>query len=95
MEEELKNERDRIIEFVIMEVRDCVRIFELSQEDIFPRRPVPDGGNPRSKRRKAKYFDPVSGATWSGVGREPKWIRGLDRRGFLINGFDDNSDGSP
>ncbi|WP_411829055.1 H-NS family nucleoid-associated regulatory protein [Paraburkholderia kururiensis] len=32
----------------------------------------------------AKYRDPVSGATWSGRGRAPRWIAGRDRDAFEI-----------
>ena len=34
--------------------------------------------------RPAKYRDPASGATWTGRGKPPGWIRGKDREGFLI-----------
>ncbi|WP_442878651.1 H-NS family nucleoid-associated regulatory protein [Burkholderia sp. 1B3(2022)] len=43
-----------------------------------------DGGTPGRKRR-AKYFNPETGQTWSGVGREPAWIRGQDRSRFAID----------
>ncbi|MEW6343071.1 MAG: H-NS histone family protein [Pseudomonadota bacterium] len=36
----------------------------------------------RSGRYVPKYRDPVSGATWSGKGREPAWIAGKDRAAF-------------
>jgi DNA-binding protein H-NS len=36
------------------------------------------------KKAERKYRDPASGQTWSGRGREPAWIKGLDRRAFLI-----------
>ena len=32
----------------------------------------------------AKFRDTVSGATWSGRGKPPKWIAGKDRAGYLI-----------
>lgn len=32
----------------------------------------------------AKFQDPKSGATWSGRGREPLWIKGKKRERFLI-----------
>jgi DNA-binding protein H-NS len=32
----------------------------------------------------AKYRDPATGATWTGRGKEPAWIRGLDKKAFLI-----------
>lgn len=31
-----------------------------------------------------KYRDSNSGATWSGRGKEPKWLRGKNRNQFLI-----------
>ena len=31
-----------------------------------------------------KYRDPVSGNTWSGRGKPPRWIAGQDRDQFLI-----------
>ena len=32
----------------------------------------------------AKYRDPATGATWSGRGRAPQWLRGADRSRFEI-----------
>ena len=32
----------------------------------------------------AKYRDPATGATWTGRGKEPVWIRGQARDAFLI-----------
>ena len=32
-----------------------------------------------------KYRDPVSGNTWTGRGKAPKWIEGQDRTPFLID----------
>lgn len=44
---------------------------------------------PARKSLPAKYRDPVSGATWSGRGRTPRWIadaeaQGRSRDDFLI-----------
>jgi DNA-binding protein H-NS len=33
----------------------------------------------------AKYRDPATGATWTGRGKEPTWIRGQARDAFLIH----------
>lgn len=33
---------------------------------------------------KPRYRDPVSGATWSGMGRIPEWIKDKNRDDFLI-----------
>jgi DNA-binding protein H-NS len=32
----------------------------------------------------AKYRDPLSGATWSGRGKTPKWINGADKSQYAI-----------
>lgn len=32
----------------------------------------------------AQYRDPASGATWSGRGTEPAWIKGRDREAFRV-----------
>ena len=31
-----------------------------------------------------KYRDPVTGATWSGRGRPPRWLEGHDRSKFAV-----------
>ena len=31
------------------------------------------------------YRDPQTGATWSGRGRQPRWLEGLDQDEFLID----------
>ncbi|RQZ24329.1 H-NS histone family protein [Burkholderia sp. Bp9090] len=79
LEEELLQERRRIVHFVIVEIRECIESFELTPEDIFP------NFGKISRKRKAKYFDPKTGRTWCGVGREPLWLRGRDWGEFLID----------
>lgn len=37
-----------------------------------------------SNKVAPKYIDPVSGNTWTGRGKAPKWIDGKDRALFLI-----------
>lgn len=39
---------------------------------------------PKKKFGKPKYWNPNTGQTWSGRGREPKWIIGKDRAEFLL-----------
>jgi DNA-binding protein H-NS len=36
-----------------------------------------------------KYQDPVTGATWSGRGRAPSWIRNRSYNDFLVKPSDD------
>src|SRR5580698_8543922 len=32
-----------------------------------------------------KYRDPITGATWSGRGKPPRWIAGKDRDSFALS----------
>ncbi|KVX65628.1 hypothetical protein WL07_28260 [Burkholderia cepacia] len=89
MEEELRLERERIIKAVIQEIKECIGVFGIAPEDIFPghglRKETQD--LPRESKRVAKYFNPATGAIWTGVGREPKWIKGRDRAEFALPEF--------
>jgi len=39
---------------------------------------------PHAGTGQAKYRDPDTGKTWSGLGTVPRWIKGKDRIAFLI-----------
>ena len=67
---------------VLAEVRELVKEFGFTADDLFGEKPV----KTRKKRGKLpqKYRDPVSGLTWSGMGLEPYWIRGRNREEFLV-----------
>lgn len=65
----------------------------MTREDVFPlrtlaaaiaaRHPI-DRRTLRKGRQPAKYRDAATGATWSGLGKAPRWIAGLDHARFLI-----------
>ncbi|CAG2322154.1 MULTISPECIES: H-NS family nucleoid-associated regulatory protein [Burkholderia] len=79
LDHELEIEKLKMIDAVISEIRMCVKLFNLTARDVFP----PE--HQRQRKRRAKYYDPVSGCTWSGVGREPHWIKGKNRKEFLLS----------
>lgn len=60
--------------------RTLVLRYGLSFNDVF--------GRTRQKKARIlyrpKYYDPVTGGSWSGLGKEPSWIKGKDRSAFLI-----------
>lgn len=56
----------------------------MDQFDITPDELVVKRGRKKTGPLPPKYRDPDSGATWSGMGREPQWIAGRDRSEFLI-----------
>lgn len=80
----VKIERARLseVQSVIANIRELAAEYRLTSEDVF--------GHAHGKRRgraassaNAKYRDPVTGATWTGRGRPPDWIKDKDRRRFL------------
>jgi DNA-binding protein H-NS len=77
-ERELAEKRE-----VIAQIVKVVKDYHVSVEDL-----VEALGGEKIRRKgvkaKIKYRDPVSGALWSGRGKEPLWIRGKDRTKFLI-----------
>ncbi|MET3632992.1 H-NS histone family protein [Burkholderia cepacia] len=83
-----KAEAARLAEFqaVVEDIRAKVAEYGITEKDIF--------GARRSKSAKhktvpaeAKYRDPKTGATWSGRGRAPAWIKDAKNRNrFLIEG---------
>ena len=66
----------------IAKAKAIIAEYSLTKEDVF--------GASAKRGRKAsgsaapKYKDPISGATWSGRGKAPKWIEGKDRSQYSI-----------
>ncbi len=90
LEARFKEERLAAAEAILDEIRFCVREFGFAPRDIFS----PEVLRSATKRR-ARYYDPVSGATWSGVGRAPEWIRGKERKQFELSEFDYSRESLP
>ncbi|WP_310637533.1 H-NS histone family protein [Delftia acidovorans] len=65
----------------IAKVRELIQQFQLTEEDVFRtgKRKSPAGAG------VAKYRDPSTGATWTGRGKPPNWIKdAVDRTAFEI-----------
>lgn len=75
--------RQAELETVLAEVRARVREYGLTPEQVFGRRRT-NGKAANTAPSTAKYQDPKTGATWSGRGREPSWIKGKKHERFLI-----------
>ncbi len=68
--------------------------------DIYPdfakKKPLPGKGKGKAKASgevKGLYKDPVSGITWSGRGRSPKWVVDIcEKKGLSIEAFKASSD---
>ena len=67
----------------ISKVKALVAQYGLIQQDVFggmKRGPKAAG----STKVTPKFRDPLTGATWAGRGKSPKWIQNKDRAQFAI-----------
>lgn len=83
LEKAIADARQKEISNAVAKVRELVAEFGLKADDIFPARSGKSGSKTKAKVA-AKYRDPVTGSTWTGRGKAPKWIDGKDRQKFLI-----------
>lgn len=63
----------------IAQTRAIIDQYALTEADVFP--------STKAATRTVgapKYRDPASGATWTGRGKQPRWIEGKDRTAFTI-----------
>jgi DNA-binding protein H-NS len=76
-EEVRRKERIHVLE----DIRAKVKEHGVTPEELFGKAP-----RPRAKTGPVapRYRDPKTGATWTGRGREPLWIRGKRRERFEI-----------
>ena len=81
-----KNELDKRIEAVrdteakdaLATIKQLIDTFGFTVQQVFPWKPE------EKKKVEAKYYDPESGASWSGRGKPPKWIEGKDRGQYEV-----------
>ncbi|WP_081066016.1 H-NS family nucleoid-associated regulatory protein [Burkholderia diffusa] len=73
------------LDTVLQEIRARIKEYDLTPEQVFGRGRLGAGkGKSESAPVAPKYRDPKTGATWSGRGREPSWIKGKRRERFTI-----------
>lgn len=82
LEKQIESARQNEIKEAVAKVRELVSRFDLSVADVFPGEKT--RGVKAVSKVAAKYRDPMSGATWTGRGKAPKWIEGKDRQAFAI-----------
>jgi DNA-binding protein H-NS len=64
----------------LAEIKGKIAEFDFTVEDVFSTKKT----RKQRERSGPTYRDPESGATWSGMGREPGWIKGKDRVAFAV-----------
>lgn len=80
IEEVIKQKRQE----AIAQAKKLVEDFQIRPEELF--RNLGGAGTTKRSRAKAsaKYRDPVSGKTWTGQGRAPRWFDKNNPDAFLI-----------
>ncbi|CAM2198534.1 DNA-binding protein Bv3F (plasmid) [Paraburkholderia kururiensis] len=82
LQKQIEEAQEQEVAAAIEKVRAIISEYSLTPEQVFARTRGRRG--PKPGATAPKYRDPVSGATWSGMGREPGWIKGQPREQFLI-----------
>ncbi|VWC48415.1 regulatory protein [Burkholderia lata] len=77
LEAQIANDRALVRDEILIEVMTAIDEFHFDRDELFP--------NGKSRKLKPRYFDPESGAIWSGRGREPLWLRGKDRKDYELD----------
>ncbi|RQR49197.1 H-NS histone family protein [Burkholderia sp. Bp9126] len=85
LEKQAELARTQELAGAVKEIQEMIAEFDLRPEDLFAELKLKQRRIKRRGRAIAKYRDPVSGALWSGRGREPLWIAGRERDKFLIH----------
>ncbi|WP_082728042.1 H-NS family nucleoid-associated regulatory protein [Burkholderia mayonis] len=82
---ETESARLREVAAALSEIRAAILKYEIRPEQIFPNWTRLRSPDKRRGPLPPKYRNPMTGDTWSGRGRVPKWLTGLSRDDFLID----------
>ncbi|MDD2610360.1 MAG: H-NS histone family protein [Giesbergeria sp.] len=87
LEAKIEDARRAELTSALQTVRTLVSEYQLTQQQVFPplrgtRSLVGSVGT--VNKVAPKYRNPLTGQTWTGRGKAPKWIDGQDREQFLI-----------
>ena len=74
---EIAKARTSAADAALSKVQKLVTDFGFTQQQVFPY-------IPEKTSAPAKYRDPATGATWTGRGKPPNWIKDQEREDFLI-----------
>ncbi|GAB6852555.1 H-NS histone family protein [Paraburkholderia kururiensis] len=82
LQQEAEAARLAELDAVISEIRATIHAYGLTVKDVFDSRDSPILNSLRMQQ--PKYRNPQTGATWSGRGRPPAWLKGQKRELYLI-----------
>lgn len=85
LDNQIDQARQHELTDAVKRVRELVEEYGLSQADVFSNARK---GRPQStagRKVAAKYRNPETNETWTGRGRQPRWIQGKQASDFLID----------
>jgi DNA-binding protein H-NS len=83
LEQQISEARRRELSDAVAQVRTLVAEYGLTAQDVFPTGKAARTGSTGAKVAP-KYRNPVTGDTWTGRGKAPKWIQNENREKFAI-----------
>jgi DNA-binding protein H-NS len=76
-----REERQQAIDMA----KTMISTYDITARDLgLDKAPKVKSGPKPGQKLAPKYRDPLSGATWSGRGKTPRWINGADRSQYAI-----------
>lgn len=73
--------RTNEINSVIADIKEKMEMYGITVDDLASSKSSKKTKN--KSQASAKYSDPQTGATWSGRGRQPKWLTGRNKEQYL------------
>ncbi|MPV71186.1 H-NS histone family protein [Burkholderia sp. BE17] len=73
---------------VVEQIVKLMREYEITAREVEVRLSVG-----QRRRIPPRYWDPATGATWSGRGKRPRWMQGRDPEDFRIESDSDSTGG--
>lgn len=84
LEQAIKEARNAEESKALATIRELVAQYGLSASDIFGTKKSTKVTGRKNGTLKAKFKDPVTGVTWSGRGKTPKWLENKDHSKFAV-----------
>lgn len=82
LDQQIAQAREKEAREALAHVKSVVQEYGFTAQQVFPWTPQP---LPRAKKKAPiKYRNPLTGAGWSGRGREPHWLAGKDRSAYAV-----------
>ena len=84
LEKQIEHAREEEFRSVVADLKQKMADYSITLADLG----IDEGRGETARARSvvpAKYRDPVSGATWSGRGKPPRWIAGRERDLFALS----------